>query len=65
MLSKMMETYLATVLTWRHASKPSRSRAGICVSYDAYRQVRIELDMAFEDTGERNLRNIVRSVRVF
>jgi TolB-like protein len=38
---------------------------GICVSDDAYRQVRDKLDIAFEDAGEHNLKNIVRSVRVF
>jgi TolB-like protein len=38
---------------------------GICVSDDAYRQVRDKLDITFEDAGEHNLKNIVRSIRVF
>jgi TolB-like protein len=38
---------------------------GISVSDDAYRQGRDKLDIAFEDAGEHNLKNIVRSVRVF
>src|SRR5262245_29178166 len=37
---------------------------GICISDDAYRQVRGKLDTAFEDLGERELKNIARSVRV-
>jgi class 3 adenylate cyclase/TolB-like protein len=38
---------------------------GICISDDAYRQVRDKLDVAFEDAGERQLKNIARPVRVF
>jgi TolB-like protein/tetratricopeptide (TPR) repeat protein len=38
---------------------------GICVSDDAYRQLRDKLDIAFDDGGEQNLRNIERPVRVF
>jgi TolB-like protein len=38
---------------------------GICISDDAHRQVRDKLDIAFDDTGEQNLKNIERPVRVF
>jgi adenylate cyclase len=38
---------------------------GICISEDAYRQVRGKLDINFEDTGERELKNIARPVRVY
>lgn len=38
---------------------------GICVSDDAHRQVRDKLDFVFDDTGEQNLKNIGRPVRVF
>ena len=38
---------------------------GICVSDDAYRQLRDKLDIAFDDAGEQNLKNIERPVRVF
>jgi TolB-like protein/Tfp pilus assembly protein PilF len=38
---------------------------GICVSDDAYRQLRDKLDISFEDAGEQNLKNIERPVRVF
>lgn len=38
---------------------------GICVSEDAHRQVRDRLDIAFDDGGEQNLKNIARPVRVF
>jgi TolB-like protein len=38
---------------------------GICISDDAYRQVRDKLDAAFEDTGEQQLKNISRPVRVY
>ena len=38
---------------------------GICISDDAYRQVRDKLDTAFEDTGEQQLKNISRPVRVY
>ena len=38
---------------------------GICISDDAYRQVRGKLDINFEDTGERELKNIARPVRVY
>jgi adenylate cyclase len=38
---------------------------GICISDDAYRQVRGKFDANFQDTGEHELRNIARSVRVY
>jgi adenylate cyclase len=38
---------------------------GICMSDDAYRQVRGKLDVSFEDGGERELKNIARPVRVY
>jgi TolB-like protein/Flp pilus assembly protein TadD len=38
---------------------------GICISDDAYRQVRGKLDVAFDDRGEQELKNIARPVRVY
>src|SRR5215475_3531262 len=38
---------------------------GICISDDAYRQVRGKIDAIFEDTGEHELKNIARPVRVY
>ena len=38
---------------------------GICVSEDAYRQVRDRLKEGFADLGEKELKNIARPVRVF
>ena len=38
---------------------------GICISDDSYRQVRGKLDAEFEDTGEQELKNIARPVRVY
>src|SRR5215469_12766766 len=38
---------------------------GICISDDAYRQVRGKLDANFQDAGERELKNIARPVRVY
>jgi hypothetical protein len=38
---------------------------GICISDGAHRQVRGKFDVAFEDAGERQLKNIARPVRVF
>ncbi len=37
----------------------------ICISDDAYRQVRGKLDAAFEDMGDRQLKNIASPVRVY
>jgi adenylate cyclase len=38
---------------------------GICISDDAYRQVRSKLDVNFQDSGEQTLKNIARPVRVY
>ncbi len=38
---------------------------GICISNSAYEQVRDRLDIAFEDMGEVEVKNIARAVRVF
>jgi TolB-like protein len=38
---------------------------GICISDDAYRQVRGKLDIAFEDRGDQHLKNIANPVRVY
>src|SRR5262245_8415954 len=38
---------------------------GICISDDAYRQVRGKLDVDFLDAGEQELKNITRPVRVY
>ena len=38
---------------------------GVCISDDAYRQIRDRVDVAFEDKGEIALKNIARPVRVF
>jgi adenylate cyclase len=38
---------------------------GICVSRKVQEEVRDKLDIAFEDAGERELKNIVRPIRVF
>src|SRR5215472_17116861 len=38
---------------------------GICISDDSYRQVRGKLDVAFEDAGEQQLKNITRPVHVY
>ena len=40
-------------------------RGGICVSTDAYRQVRGKLDVGFADMGEREVKNIAEPVRVY
>jgi TolB-like protein len=39
--------------------------SGICVSDDAYRQLRDKLDIVFDDAGEQKLKNIGHLVRVF
>src|SRR5215831_9551416 len=38
---------------------------GICISEDAYRQVKGKLDLSFEDIGERQLKNIGGPVRAY
>jgi adenylate cyclase len=38
---------------------------GICLSDDAYRQVRGKLEADFQDAGEQQLKNIARPVRIY
>ena len=38
---------------------------GICISEDAFRQVRGKIEAEFFDTGEQSLKNIARPVRIF
>jgi adenylate cyclase len=38
---------------------------GICISDDAFRQVRDKCDVNFQDCGEQELKNIARPVRVY
>ena len=38
---------------------------GICISEDAFRQVRDRIDAEFVDAGSQNLKNIARPVRVY
>jgi TolB-like protein/class 3 adenylate cyclase/tetratricopeptide (TPR) repeat protein len=38
---------------------------GICISEDAFRQVRGKVDAEFDDIGDQNLKNITRPLRVF
>jgi adenylate cyclase len=38
---------------------------GVCISEDAFRQVRGKVDAEFDDTGEQNLKNITRPLRVY
>jgi adenylate cyclase len=38
---------------------------GICISEDAFRQVRGKLDAEFADIGEQSLKNIARPLRVY
>jgi TolB-like protein len=38
---------------------------GICMSDDAYRQIRGKIDVNFQDSGEQELKNIARPVRVY
>jgi adenylate cyclase len=38
---------------------------GVCISDDAFRQVRDKIDVAFEDAGDQQLKNIARPVRVY
>ena len=40
-------------------------RGGICVSRVVRDEIRDKLDLAFDDMGERSLKNIVRPMRVF
>lgn len=45
--------------------EPLAHAGGICVSEDAWRQVRTKLDVTFEDLKEQKLKNIQTPVRVF
>jgi adenylate cyclase len=38
---------------------------GICISEDAFRQVRGKVDAEFDDIGEQSLKNITRPLRVY
>src|SRR5215813_9593436 len=38
---------------------------GICISEDAFRQVRVRVAAEFSDLGEQNLKNIARPLRVY
>jgi adenylate cyclase len=38
---------------------------GICISDDAFRQVRGKIDLTFEDAGDQKLKNIDRPVKVY
>jgi adenylate cyclase len=38
---------------------------GICISDDTFRQVRDKIDIAFEDAGDQQLKNIARPVKVY
>jgi adenylate cyclase len=38
---------------------------GICISDDAYRQIRGKVDISFEDIGEQTLKNIVEPMRAW
>jgi adenylate cyclase len=38
---------------------------GVCISDDAYRQIRGKLDVNFDDIGEQQLKNIAQRVRVY
>jgi adenylate cyclase len=38
---------------------------GICISDDAFRQVRGKIDVAFEDAGDQQLKNIEQPVKVY
>ena len=38
---------------------------GICISAAAHEQVRDRLDIAFDDMGEQQVKNITRPVRVY
>ena len=48
-----------------HGWKASAQPGGICISDDAYRQVRGNLDVIFQNLGEQELKNIARPVRVY
>jgi adenylate cyclase len=47
------------------AARVENEPGGVCLSDDAYRQVRGKTAFAFDDLGEKNLKNIDRPVRVY
>ena len=63
--ARRVTTSSATVSTLPPGSKASPEPGGICISNDAYRQVSGKLDVAFEDGGEQELKNIARPVKVY
>jgi adenylate cyclase len=53
---------------WRHIAARLEGIAepgGICISEDAFRQVRGKVEAEFADVGEQTLKNIARPVRVY
>ena len=66
-----MSSRSPTAISWATASiLPRGSRAsakpgGICLSEDAWRQVRDKVPETFADLGEKRLKNIARPMRVF
>ncbi len=38
---------------------------GVCISDDAYRQIRGKVEIAFDDIGEQTLKNIAEPMRVW
>ena len=60
-----MATSSATASTSRPGSKRWPSRAGFCLSAAAHEQVRDRLDLAFDDLGEQQVKNITRPVRTY
>jgi TolB-like protein len=53
------------VSTSRPGSKGIAEPGGICISDDAYRQVRGKVEAEFADLGEQSLKNIARPLRVY
>jgi TolB-like protein/class 3 adenylate cyclase len=45
--------------------EPVAKPGGICLSEDAYRQVKARLDLAVTDLGQRELKNIAEPIKVF
>src|SRR5207244_2584560 len=57
-------TSSATASTSRRGSSIAEP-GGICMSEDAFRQVRGKVEAEFADTGEQSLKNIARPLRVY
>jgi adenylate cyclase len=51
--------------TLPRASKAFCEPNGICLSEDAYRQVKSRLDLSVTDLGDKELKNIAEPVRVY